>query len=123
MDEYSANGKTIPHAFSNGNNVGLDTMMLKSKKLTTTSVARLHFVCNKNNIVLFAFVGDELKELGGRFIQTSYSLDGFQYYSAVLIGSYCFFKSLRIVQGQESNFLLFVDWRIDTRIVRSSNCS
>src|SRR5690606_33568965 len=83
MNQNTADWKAIPHTFGDGNDIGLDAMVLERKEFSTSPITRLYHVRYKDYAVLLAFFGDELVELGGGFVKTAHALDRFQDHRAI----------------------------------------
>lgn len=63
-NDYSADGKSVSHAFGRGYDVGFDIGKLMGKEFARSAVSRLHFIQDEHYVVFLAYELQLLKKIG-----------------------------------------------------------
>jgi len=118
MDEYAPYWKSIAHAFGHRDHIRFDTLVvLKSKKLSTATIATLYFVQYEQSLCLFTGLLQCCQKLTGRKVDPSNALDAFHDHTSIFFGHDGCHTGFDIIELTKSDFKCFVDFRLDLRVI------
>lgn len=118
-DEHGSHWETVGNAFGYGDDVGFHIEILMCEEFSTSAIAALDFVADKDGVVLVADCAESLQELWADHADASdtlNALDDAGTYIALL--NLCC-PSSEVVEGKVSDVPVGIDRRDDFRISRS----
>ena len=117
-NQHGAHRESVADALGHGNQIGLHTQILMSKKLARTPISALDFIANQHRARFVACLTQALHELRRGQADAAHALDALHNDGThTTLRQFCL-ESLQVIQGQISHMAVRIDRRDDFRIVR-----
>ena len=120
-NQQSANGETISHAFSHGDDVRTNAQILMSKELAATAITTLNLVTNQDRSGAFASSFQSLGKLLRGHTDAAYTLNALQDTGTYISLRQFGLPGFQIIQRQEGDVTVTVDGSLNLLVIGHFN--